>query len=144
MLPDEASEIRMVALAPGASGGLDGVVPVLAPSPRSLAAKLQLRREAKWADVVVYFGAETASAAGRIATSKGAATVVLCNEAPRGAAQRRAVADADVVLHDGCDAPVEQSRAVFTGTDPNRAAELATWSVESQWRDLFAELAPPS
>lgn len=49
-------EVRTVALGPGRRGGLDADVPVLAPSPRSPAARFQLRRERSWADVVVAHG----------------------------------------------------------------------------------------
>lgn len=49
-------QMRTVALGPGRSGGLDSVVPVLAPAARSLAAVTQLRRERRWADVVVCWG----------------------------------------------------------------------------------------
>ncbi|MCB1011941.1 MAG: hypothetical protein H6517_08080 [Microthrixaceae bacterium] len=50
------AEVRSVALAPGGDGALDEAVPVLAPAPRSLAAMLQLRREQRWADLVVCAG----------------------------------------------------------------------------------------
>ena len=46
-------EVRTVALGPGGRGGLDDIVPVLAPGTRSIAAHAQFRREARWADVVV-------------------------------------------------------------------------------------------
>ncbi|MFZ4517668.1 MAG: hypothetical protein ACOYOP_04745 [Microthrixaceae bacterium] len=55
------AEVRTVALGPGRRGGLDAEVPVLAPSPRSAAARYQLRRERGWADVVVAVGAATAA-----------------------------------------------------------------------------------
>ncbi|HLU42479.1 MAG TPA: hypothetical protein VKZ55_08790 [Microthrixaceae bacterium] len=45
--------MRTVALAPGRTGGLAELVPAIAPSRRTLAALTQLRREARWADVVV-------------------------------------------------------------------------------------------
>ena len=50
------AEVRSVALAPGGDGALDEAVPVLAPASRSLAAMLQLRREQRWADLVVCAG----------------------------------------------------------------------------------------
>ena len=50
------AEVRSVALAPGGDGALDEAVPVLAPAPRPLAAMLQLRREQRWADLVVCAG----------------------------------------------------------------------------------------
>ncbi len=46
-------EVRTVALGPGRTGGLDAVVPTLAPATGSLAAVTQLRREQRWADTVV-------------------------------------------------------------------------------------------
>lgn len=52
-------QMRTVALGPGRRGGLDSVVPVLSPATRSLAAVSQLRREQRWADVVVCWGVTT-------------------------------------------------------------------------------------
>ncbi len=49
--------MRTVALAPGRTGGLAGVVPAIAPSRRALSAMTQLRGEARWADVVVLHSA---------------------------------------------------------------------------------------
>ncbi|WP_255626090.1 glycosyltransferase [Dermatobacter hominis] len=57
-------EIRTLALAPGRQAGLAGVVPTMSPSARSLAAHTQLRREQRWADVVVLRGEAPAAAAG--------------------------------------------------------------------------------
>jgi hypothetical protein len=54
-----------VALGPGTSGGLDAVVPVLAPHPRAPAAGLQLRREARWCDVLVLHGSHPGRVAHR-------------------------------------------------------------------------------
>lgn len=59
-------EMRTVALGPGRSGGLDEVVPVLGPSPRSLASLLQLRREVRWADVAAGHGPASLAALRRV------------------------------------------------------------------------------
>jgi hypothetical protein len=59
------AHVRTIALGPGASGGLDAVVPVLAPHPRAPAAGLQLRREARWCDVMVVHGGHPARVACR-------------------------------------------------------------------------------
>ncbi len=53
----EGFEVRTIALAPAPHGGLDEVVPVLAPTTRSLASVMQLRREQRWADVIICAGA---------------------------------------------------------------------------------------
>ncbi len=52
-------DVRTVALGPGGRGGLDHVIPILGPSPRSPSATLQLRREQRWADIVICFGLHT-------------------------------------------------------------------------------------
>jgi hypothetical protein len=59
------AQVRTVALGPGTSGGLDAVVPVLAPHPRAPAAGLQLRREARWCDVLVLHGSHPGRVAHR-------------------------------------------------------------------------------
>ena len=48
--------VRTVAIAPGRRGGLAGVLPAVSPSRRSLAALGELRRESRWADVVLFHG----------------------------------------------------------------------------------------
>jgi hypothetical protein len=48
--------VRTLALAPGRLGGLDHVVPVLAPSVRSWSLRGVLRHEVAWAEVVVLVG----------------------------------------------------------------------------------------
>lgn len=48
--------VRTLALAPGGRGGLDDVVPVIAPSVRSFLAAGPFRDEASWADVVLLVG----------------------------------------------------------------------------------------
>ncbi len=49
-------EVRTLALAPGRTGGLERVVPAVAPARRSLAAAGQVRLESRWSDVVVLHG----------------------------------------------------------------------------------------
>lgn len=66
-------EVRTLALAPGRAGGLGSVVPVMAPSVRSLAAHTQLRREQRWADAVVLRGAVPAASAGLLPAKWGPA-----------------------------------------------------------------------
>lgn len=63
-------QMRTVALGPGRRGGLDRIVPVLAPASRSLSAVTQLRREQRWADVVVCWGS-VASLIQRLGGSRG-------------------------------------------------------------------------
>lgn len=140
LLPAETARLRCVALAPGTVGGLDAQVPVLGPSPRSLAARIQLRRECRWADVIVYFGGDTALAQLRWPL-RGVSTVALCTEAPSTAGQRRALERCDVVLHDGCEPPVPTSRRFFTGTDSGSAQDMTTDAVVVQWSGLLAEVA---
>lgn len=69
-------EVRTVALGPGRVGGLDRMVPVLGPARRSLAAHTQLRREQRWADVVVLWG-EGSAAVAALASVRGAPPTVL-------------------------------------------------------------------
>ena len=59
-LVSQGVQMRTVALGPGRLGGLDNLVPVLSPATRSLGAITQLRREQRWADVVVCWGGTTA------------------------------------------------------------------------------------
>lgn len=73
------TEVRTVALGPGRRGGLDQLVPTLAPSPHSLASVLQLRRESAWADVVLAFGL-TAARSGRRARVGGRRLAVVVTE----------------------------------------------------------------
>ncbi len=63
-LTDIGVEVRTLALAPGRQAGLASEVPTMSPSARSLAAHTQLRREQRWADVVLLRGEAPASAAG--------------------------------------------------------------------------------
>lgn len=65
-LADAGIEVRTLALAPG-RGRLPSLpIPAMSPSPRSLAAHTQLRREQRWADVVVLRGARVAAASGLV------------------------------------------------------------------------------
>lgn len=57
--------VRTLALAPGRRGGLDGLVPVIAPSVRSFVAAGPFRAEARWADVVLLVGDADAATASR-------------------------------------------------------------------------------
>lgn len=63
-LADAGIEVRTLALAPGRGRFPTLSIPAMSPSPRSLAAHTQLRREQRWADVVVLRGATVAAAAG--------------------------------------------------------------------------------
>lgn len=56
-------EVRTLALGPGRRPGLESDVPPMSPSYRSLAALLQFRREAVWADAVLLRGRRTAHVA---------------------------------------------------------------------------------
>ena len=56
-------EVRTLALGPGRRTGLQADVPPMSPSRRSLAALLQFRREAVWADAVLLRGRRTAHVA---------------------------------------------------------------------------------
>lgn len=97
-------EMRTVALGPGAHGGLDHLLPVLGPSSRSMAATLQLRREQRWADVVMCFGAQAAVAQRRTLPGSLPVVVVLADDetrsgpSPRRSRVRRAFAAAWAVV----------------------------------------------
>lgn len=81
-LDRDGLEVRTLALAPGAVGGLSSVLPTMAPSGRSLAAHTQLRREQRWADVVLLRGPVAATAAGLARMRAAPATVLLLEELP--------------------------------------------------------------
>lgn len=70
------AEVRTVALAPGRTVGVGDQVPTMAPSVGSLAAHTQLRREQRWADVVILRGGAPAAAAGLLG-GRGAPPTVL-------------------------------------------------------------------
>lgn len=56
VLATRGLEVRTLALAPGAHGGLEQDVPAIAPGRRSFAARSAVRTESKWADVVILHG----------------------------------------------------------------------------------------
>lgn len=62
-LSAQGYEVRTLALGPGRRAGLQSDVPPMSPSHRSLAALLQFRREAVWADAVLLRGRRTAHVA---------------------------------------------------------------------------------
>ena len=76
-------EVRTMALGPGRVGGLESLVPTMSPSRRSLAAHTQLRREQRWADVVVLRGGGAASVAGLAGIGGAPPTVVALGEEAR-------------------------------------------------------------
>lgn len=55
-LADRGLEVRTLALAPGNRAGHEALLPVIAPSRRSLAARTGVQTERRWADVVVLHG----------------------------------------------------------------------------------------
>ncbi len=69
-------EVRTLALAPGRTAGFQTEIPTMGPSVRSLAAVTQLRREQRWADVVVLRGEAPVAAAGWL-PARGAPPTVL-------------------------------------------------------------------
>lgn len=96
-LSAHGAEVRTLALGPGRRPGLESDVPPMAPSSRSLAALLQFRREAVWADVVLLRGRRTAHVArfGRV-------PCVWCVDDPCGRPPRSG--DAPVVVPDAATA----------------------------------------
>ncbi|MDQ2678496.1 MAG: hypothetical protein M3Y51_07100, partial [Actinomycetota bacterium] len=58
-LVEQGIEVRTLALAPGNRPGHEALLPVIAPSRRSLAAKSGVQVERRWADVVVLHGPRT-------------------------------------------------------------------------------------
>jgi len=70
------AEVRTLALTPGRSAGLAATVPTMGPSAGSIATHTQLRREQRWADVVVLRGERPAACAG-MARVRGGPPVVL-------------------------------------------------------------------
>jgi len=75
-------QVRTLALAPGREAGLSAVVPTMSPSARSLAAHTQLRREQRWADVVILRGQVPAAAAGLSRMSGAPPTVLALTDEP--------------------------------------------------------------
>jgi glycosyltransferase involved in cell wall biosynthesis len=127
------AELRTIALGPGRRGGLDAVVPVLAPSRASFAARTQLRREARWADVVVLHGGSAAVAA-RALDQRGPPAVVALGEEPWGwsiAAPARRLRSA-------------LARRVVVVTDPGAAERVRAAGVEPSRLSAIPWAAPPA
>lgn len=98
-------EVRTLALAPGRRGGLEMDVPAVAPNRRSIAARGQVLKESKWADVVVVHAPRALTIA-TLAPRRpaGPPVVVAFWDAPTGAplskwsVERRVVCDAAQVV----------------------------------------------
>jgi hypothetical protein len=97
-------EVRTLALAPGRHDGLERDVPAIAPSRRSFAARGQVIKESRWADVVVLH-ADGALTPATLPPARGSAvpTIVAAWEDPGRAAvsgpvRRRILAAADAVI----------------------------------------------
>lgn len=114
-------EVRTLALAPGAHGGLEQDVPAIAPGRRSFAARGAARIESKWADVVVVHGSRALTIATlrpRWASSP-ARVIALWQSpdqdvAPGRSVGRRLLADADRVVAAN-PAVAEQWSVLFGG-----------------------------
>jgi hypothetical protein len=78
-LTNHGVEVRTLALAPGRHGGLEQDVPAVAPSRRSLAARGQVRAEARWADVVVLHGVRALTMATTPSRSTAGPAVVIAH-----------------------------------------------------------------
>lgn len=65
LLVDQGLEMRTLALTPGSQPGHEQVVPTIAHSRRSMAARTGVANERKWADVVVLHGVDALVAATR-------------------------------------------------------------------------------
>jgi hypothetical protein len=100
-LSDLGFEVRTLALAPGATGELASVIPAISPSRRSLAATTELRREARWADVVLFHSARAIPPGLRFLRVE--ARLVLC--AHRGDERSRVPSP----LHTPCDLVVART-----------------------------------
>ena len=79
-LSQRGAQVRTLALAPGRAAGLGTAVPSMAPTTRSLSAHTQFRREQRWADVVVLFGAAPAAAAGITSIRNAVPTVMVLGD----------------------------------------------------------------
>lgn len=122
-------EVRTLALAPGRTAGLAAVVPSMAPTPRSLSAHTQFRREQRWADVVVLHGAAPAGAAGVTTIRNAAPTIVVLGddaarwrEAPVPSRAMRVVSNASAVVV-GADADADMTERL--GLDPSSLRVMA-------------------
>lgn len=111
-LADLGLEVRTLALGPGRRGGLESLVPVMSPSRRSLAAHTQLRREQRWADVVVLREGPAALVAG-LARRGGPPTVLALAE--------DAVRWSNQPVPSRVRRVVEQATAVVVTDDPSRS-----------------------
>lgn len=74
-LQGQGLQVRTLALAPGRTGGLESDVPAIAPARRSLAARGQVVKESRWADVVVLHAPRALTMA--TAPSRGGAPVIV-------------------------------------------------------------------
>lgn len=133
--------VRSVALGPGRRGGLDGLLPVLGPSPRSVSARTQLRRERRWADVVVLHGPVAVDAASSRWLRGGPPTVAVLDTAglraaawgPAGPTQVRALVvttsdgklPAPDLLPGGCPCIVAVPVSVDVRAGPTTSRERA-------------------
>lgn len=123
VLTSRGYEVRTLALGPGRRPGLESDVPPMAPSHRSLAALLQFRREAVWADAVLLRGRRTAYVA-----RFGGVPCVWCVDDPAGRPPRSGAAP--VVVPDGT-----------TATWLGRPAQVLAPVVEEQELPSAARLA---
>jgi hypothetical protein len=105
-LTDRGLEVRTMALGPGHRGGLESRVPVMSPSRRSIAAHTQLRREQRWADVVVLRGEGPAMTAGLARVRAAPPAVVALGEEARRWAQHPVPARARRLVERGIAALV--------------------------------------
>lgn len=123
-------EMRTLALGPGGSGQLASVVPVIAPSRRSIAAHTQLREEQRWAQVMVLRGSQVASVAALVRGP--AVPVLVLGEEPQmwsegcrvGMRLRRLASRAAAVVVSWPEA-ADTVRSVL-GTDPDRLRVIPT------------------
>ena len=115
-LADLGLEVRTLALGPGRRGGLESLVPVMSPSRRSLAAHTQLRREQRWADVVVLRGGPAALVAGLARRSGPPTVLALAEDAVRWSHQP---------VPSRVRGVAERSTAVVVTDEPARSAAAA-------------------
>jgi hypothetical protein len=112
-------EVRTVALGAGRRGGLDDRVPALAPAASNLSARTQLRREARWADVVALVGDAVGVATSRLL--RGAPPMVGACDAPMPGPPPTGLAGLVVTaLHD-LPSPPEVDTASAVGVAPGAA-----------------------
>lgn len=123
-------EVRTLALAPGRRGGLDDLVPVMAPTRRSWTIRRVLDRERRWADVVVLHGPRAVVRRSRGATG-GPPVVAVLAAHELGAGVPSGLDRVVVVAAPGTDA---------SAADPG-VTRLAEPVDAATWRDLFAGCA---